>query len=107
MSFQETIEALAAEEKATALFDERFQESLKEWEEIQARRAVLRDRFSDSDGDALAGVADLVRNYGPKAAKYLGYPGLATAVTAAAMADEGTFIGDSGILSIIVQALGW
>jgi|TARA_Y100000034_G_scaffold1776_2_gene2275 hypothetical protein len=103
MSFAETLKALDAEEKATALFDERFQESLKEWEEIQARRAVLRDRFSDSDGDALARIADLVRNYGPKAAKYLGYPGLAAAATAF-FADDGAF---AGLIAKIPLPLGW
>lgn len=105
MSFTETLEALAAEEVATALTDERYEEAQKEWEEILARRAALRPTFSD--GDVLVRGADLVRRHGPKAAKYLGYPGLATAITAASMAEEGTFFGESGILSIVGQALGW
>ena len=103
MSFAETLKALGAEEKATELFEERFQESQEEWEEILARRAVLRDRFSDGDGDTLVRIANLVRNYGPKAAKYLGYPGLAAAATAF-FADDGAF---AGIIAKIGLPFGW
>lgn len=102
MSLKDTLEAIDAEEKAAALAEQRFQASKVEWEEIQARRAA---RFSG--GNKLIKVVELVRKYGPRAAKYLGYPGLATAITATTMAEDGTFIGESGILTILGQLIGW
>ncbi len=107
MSFKDTLDALDAEEKAMALTAERYEETREEWKEIEARYASLRADLSDSDGDALARVADFIRRRGPAAAKYLGIPGAAVTATAVGMAEEGTFIGPSGILSIFGQALGW
>lgn len=104
MSFKDTIDALGTEEAAAAKSDESFQKSGEEWEEILARRAALRPAPSDSDGDILTRITQLVRRHGPK---YLGYPVLATAGTAAIMAEDGTFIGPGGIISLIGQLLGW
>lgn len=109
MAFKETLEALAAEEAAAATSDESFQASEEQWNEILARRAVLRpepSEPSDGDGDTLALVAGFVRKHGARASKYLGWPGLATAGTATLMAEDGTFTGPSGLFALLGQVFG-
>jgi len=101
MSFKDTLDALDARDAATALVEERFLESEREWKEILARRPM------PPSSDTLTKVAELVRRHGPKASKFLGYPGLAAAITGAAMTPEGTFIGESGIFNIALQLFGF
>jgi hypothetical protein len=107
MSFKEIRDAIDAEEKAMALTAERYEKARKEWEETETRYVSLRADLSDDDGDILTRIVGLIRRHGPKAAKYLGYPGVAAVGMAGVMAEEGTFIGPGGIISLIGQLFGW
>ncbi len=108
-SFKETINALDVEKKATALAEERFQESLKEWEEIQTLRTTLHPEPASrqfGEGDTLDRITDLTRRFGPTAAKWFGGPAAGAAV-ASFMADDGGFAGFTGVFSLIGQVFGW
>jgi|TARA_R100001530_G_C4320819_1_gene155713 hypothetical protein len=103
INFTETASAFELAKEAAGVAEAHFQASKAEWEEIVARRAAL----GNGDGGSVSKLIGLARRYGPKAAKYFGYPGLASALTATYTAPEGTFVGESGVLSIILQAFGW
>jgi|ETNvirnome_2_300_1030623.scaffolds.fasta_scaffold01405_4 hypothetical protein len=102
-TFAETIKSFDAAKEAATQAEEVFKVSKAEWEILLAKRAAL----GNSDGSTMSRISGLIRRYGPKAATYYGLPGLSSLSTAAFMAPEGTFIGDSGVLSIIAQAFGW
>tara|TARA_R100001530_G_scaffold13727_7_gene12592 strand:- start:6440 stop:6763 length:324 start_codon:yes stop_codon:yes gene_type:complete len=101
-TFTETLDAFEAAKVATKLANERFQISKAEWAEIEARH----DALSIGGGSLLTRIIGLVRRLGPKAAAIFGGPAVG-ATGLAALTPDGTFIGESGVLSIILQALEW
>ncbi len=102
MAFNETLKAIAAEEKLLALTDENYRKAREEWSDIDRRYAALRSGPSDGDGDALARIADLVRRHGPTAAKWLVGPA-GGAAAAGLLADDGAF---TSIIGKIGQLFG-
>ncbi len=102
-AFNGILKDIAAAEVALERIDKQFEEAKKErdgheqeWTDIIRRRAALgSDGESAGDGGdtSMARITDLVRRYGPMAAKRFGISGAAGAAGATWLADDGAFAG--------------
>lgn len=111
MAFNGILKDIAAAEEALERLGKQFEEAEKEregheqeWADIVRRHAALGSNGDgDEDGDTtLARGIDLVRRYGPMAAKRFGVPVAAGAAGATWLADDGAF---SGIIAKIGQLM--